>query len=112
MTYAGSRTLYAKWSKVTAPGKPTVSSLKSNTKNKATVTYNQVSAAEGYEIKYSTKSNFSSNSSSLRTTKLSYPIGSLGSGKKYYVKVRAYKKDSTGARIYGPWSTVQSVTVK
>ena len=112
VTYAGSRTLYAKWSKVTAPGKPTVSSLKSNTKNKATITYNQVSAAEGYEIKYSTKSNFSSNSSSLRTTKLSYPIGSLGSGKKYYVKVRAYKKDSTGARIYGAWSTVQSVTVK
>ncbi len=101
VTYAGSRTLYAKWSKVTAPGKPKISSLKSNVKNKATVTYDPVSGAEGYEIKYSTKPDFSSNSGSLRTTKLSYPVGSLGSGKKYYVKVRAYKKDSTDARIYG-----------
>ena len=112
MTYAGSRTLYAKWSKVTAPGKPKISSLKSNVKNKATVTYDPVSGAEGYEIKYSTKPDFSSNSGSLRTTKLSYPVGSLGSGKKYYVKVRAYKKDSTDARIYGAWSTVRSVKVK
>ncbi len=112
VTYAGSRTLYAKWSKVTAPGKPKISSLKSNVKNKATVTYDPVSGAEGYEIKYSTKPDFSSNSGSLRTTKLSYPVGSLGSGKKYYVKVRAYKKDSTDARIYGAWSTVQSVKVK
>ncbi len=112
VTYAGSRTLYAKWSKVTAPGKPKISSLKSNVKNKATVTYDPVSVAEGYEIKYSTKPDFSSNSGSLRTTKLSYPVGSLGSGKKYYVKVRAYKKDSTDARIYGAWSTVQSVKVK
>lgn len=112
VTYAGSRTLYAKWSKVTAPGKPKISSLKSNVKNKATVTYDSVSAAEGYEIKYSTKPDFSSNSGSLRTTKLSYPVGSLSSGKKYYVKVRAYKKDSTGARIYGTWSSVQSLTVK
>ena len=112
VTYAGSRTLYAKWSKVTAPGKPKISSLKSNVKNKATVTYDPVSGAEGYEIKYSTKPDFSSNSGSLRTTKLSYPVGPLGSGKKYYVKVRAYKKDSTDARIYGAWSTVQSVKVK
>ena len=112
VTYAGSRTLYAKWSKVTAPGKPKISSLKSNVKNKATVTYDPVSGAEGYEIKYSTKPDFSSNSGSLRTTKLSYPVGSLGSGKKYYVKVRAYKKDSTDAIIYGAWSTFQSVKVK
>lgn len=112
VTYAGSRTLYAKWSKVTAAGKPAITSLNSNTKKKMTVTYGKVSEAEGYEIKYSTKSNFSSGSNTVRTTKLTYPIGSLTSGKKYYVKVRAYKKDSTGARIYGGWSSVYSVTVK
>lgn len=112
VTYAGNRTLYAKWTKVTAPGKVTVSSLNSNTQKKMTLAYAKVSDAEGYEIKYSTKSNFSSNSKTIRTTKTTYSIGSLTRGKKYYVKIRAYKKDSTGERIYGAWSTVKSVTVQ
>ncbi len=112
VTYAGNRTLYAKWTKVTVPGKVTVSSLNSSTQKKMTLAYAKVSDAEGYEIKYSTKSNFSSNSKTIRTTKTTYSIGSLTRGKKYYVKIRAYKKDSTGERIYGAWSTVKSVTVQ
>ncbi len=38
------------------------------------------------------------------TKKLSKTLTGLKSKKKYYVKVRAFKKNSTGNRVYGKWS--------
>ena len=39
-------------------------------------------------------------------------VKSLSRGKTYYVKVRAYKTDVKGNKIYGSYSTVKKVKVK
>jgi endo-1,4-beta-xylanase len=36
----------------------------------------------------------------------------LQEGKNYYIKVRAYKTDSTGKKIYGAYSKVKKMVVK
>ena len=35
----------------------------------------------------------------------------LKKGKTYYVRVRAYKKDSTGRKVYGKYSKVMKVKI-
>ncbi len=38
-------------------------------------------------------------------------LSKLSKGKNYYAKVRAYKKDSTGAKVYGSFSSVKKVKI-
>ena len=38
-------------------------------------------------------------------------LSKLSKGKNYYVKVRAYKKDSTGAKVYGSFSGAKKVKI-
>ena len=33
-------------------------------------------------------------------------------GKTYYVQVRAFAKDSSGEKVYGPWSAKKKVKIK
>ena len=44
-------------------------------------------------------------------TGTSKTLSKLSIGKNYYVKVRAYKKDSTGAKVYGSFSSVKKVKI-
>ena len=44
-------------------------------------------------------------------TGTSKTLSKLSKGKNYYVKVRAYKKDSTGAKVYGSFSSVKKVKI-
>ena len=44
-------------------------------------------------------------------TGTSKTLSKLSKGKTYYVKVRAYKKDSTGAKVYGSFSSVKKVKI-
>lgn len=103
-------TVYAKWTKVTV-AKASVKTLKSSAKKKATVTVNSVSGAKGYQIVYSRSKTFSKKKTVTTTSKTKTLTG-LTSGKTYYVKVRAYKVDSTGKKVYGSYSTVKKITVK
>lgn len=103
-------TVYAKWTKVSVKTS-SLSSLTSKKSSNLTVAISSVSGAKGYQIVYSTSSTFAS-SKSTSTTSTSKTITGLNSGKTYYVKVRAYKTDSTGAKVYGSYSTVKKVTVK
>lgn len=64
----------------------------------------------GYQIKYSKSSKFK-NSKTKSVTKTSYTIKKLTAKKKYYVKVRAYKKAGT-KKIYGKWSSIKSKKTK
>ena len=45
------------------------------------------------------------------TTKTSYTISKLKKGKTYYVRIRAYKVDSTGKKVYGKYTSVKKVKV-
>lgn len=39
-------------------------------------------------------------------------INKLQKGKTYYVRIRAYKVDSTGAKVYGSYSKTAKVKIK
>lgn len=47
----------------------------------------------------------------VTVTGTSKTLSKLSKGKTYYVKVRAYRKDSTGAKVYGSFSSVKKVKI-
>jgi uncharacterized repeat protein (TIGR02543 family) len=47
----------------------------------------------------------------VTVTGTSKTLSKLSKGKNYYVKVRAYKKDSTGAKVYGSFSGAKKVKI-
>lgn len=107
-------TLYAKWTKVTKPSKVTVKSVTNVKGNKMKVTLKQkVSGAKGYEIKYTTDKKFKKSVKTVTSTKITKTISKLKKNKTYYVKVRAYKIDSAGEKVYSSsYSKVVKVTIK
>lgn len=86
-----------------SPGKIKSLKIKNSKGKKVKVTFQKVKGVDGYEIRYSTKSNMSG-SKMKRTKKTSYTISSLKKKKKYYVQIRTYIYDS-GEKVYGKWST-------
>jgi len=88
------------------PGKPTVKLTAG--KKKIKVKWNRISGASGYVIMRSTKK--SSGYKKIRTvtkgSTISFTNTKLKKGKKYYYKVRAYRKVS-GKKIYGKYSEVK-----
>lgn len=93
------------------PGKPTISSLKNSSGKKLTVKLSKkVSGASGYEVEYSTSSSFTSNVKKVTTQSTSVTLKNLTKGKRYYVRVRAYKTEKSG-KIYGSYSSVKSLKV-
>lgn len=95
---------------VKAPKKATVTSVKRNSAKKATVKWKKIAGVAGYQVTYSTKSNFKgAKTKNVASSKNSYVITGLKKGKVYYVKVRAYKKNSAGKKIVGAYSTVKKI---
>lgn len=107
---AQNQTLYAKWKKVSV-AKSSIKKLTSPKAKRIKVTFKKISGATGYEVCYSTKRNMSG-SKKILTTKTSRTIGNLRSGKTYYVRVRAYHKDSAGNKVWGKYSATKKITVK
>lgn len=106
----GNLTLYAKWSKVKV-AKVTLKSAKRSGANKIKVTFKKVSKAKGYEISYAQNKKFKK-AKNLTTGKTTYTIKKLKKGKTYYVRVRAYKYDSTKKKVYGKHSNTKKVIIK
>ena len=67
----------------------------------------------GYQIKYSTASNFSGGKSVYvkKNTSAKKTLTSLKSKKAYYVKVRSYKTVN-GVKYYGAWSNAKKIRTK
>lgn len=103
-------TLYAQWKKVSV-GKAKISGLKSSSSKKMSIAIKKISGAKGYEIVYAANSKFKS-SKKLTITSLTKTVNNLQKGKIYYVKVRAYKNDSAGSKVYGSYSSVKKVKIK
>lgn len=101
---------YKTLSSATKPAKPTLK-VTASTK-KAKLSWSKKTGT-GYEILYSTKSNFKSAKkvtvSGYKTT--SKTISKLTKGKKYYFKIRAYKTVD-GKKIYSDYSSVKSAKIK
>ncbi len=99
----------------TKPKKPSISKVTTKSKS-ITASWKKIKCS-GYELQYSTNSSMKG----AKTIKLSNAatakkIKSLKKGKKYYFRLRAYKKYifSTGktAKYYSSWSTKKSLTCK
>ena len=103
-------TLYAKWTKVNV-AKVSFKSAKNSKSKKILLKYKKISGAKGYEISYSTNKKFKKAVTKKNTAKTSYTISKLKKGKTYYVRIRAYKMDSTGKKVYGKYSSVKKVKI-
>lgn len=101
-------TLYAQW-KVNAP---TIKSVKKLTPAAVKVTYKKNSKASGYEIQYSTKSNFKgAQKVTSKKSATSKEITNLTPGKTYYFRMRSYYK-SGSKKYYGDWGKPKKVKLK
>ena len=97
--------------KAVALKKAVVKKVKALGKKKIKITVKKSSEqVSGYEVILSTKKNFK-NAKKITTKKNVVTVKKLKAGKKYFVKVRAFKKVGN-KNIYGKYSTVKKVTVK
>ena len=78
-------------------------------KRMMTISWNKASGVSGYEYQYSLKKNFAG-AKKINTKKGKVVVKKLKRGKKYYVRVRAYKLVN-GKKVYSAWSK-SSVKVK
>lgn len=87
--------------------KTTKAKIKKVTRKKIKLT--KVANAQGYEIKYSTSSNFrKKKTKTVKTKKLTYKLKKIKKTKTYYFKVRAYKEGAV-QKIHTKWSKVKKV---
>ncbi len=95
--------------------KASLTSVKSAGKKQLTVKWKTVADASGYEIRYSTSEKFTDKTTKTKTVKKQeaskVTLKKLKSGKKYSVKIRAYKTVS-GTTVYGSYSKVIRAKVK
>lgn len=109
---SGDHTLYAKWKKVKI-GRGEIKQLKQTSKTKLKVSQKKVSGAKGYQITYSTSKKFTKKTTKHKNASgTSKTLTKLKKGKTYYVKTRAYKKDSAGKKVYGTYSKVRKLKLK
>ena len=95
-----------------SPKKPAIKSVKAAKGKKLAVKWGKDKRASGYQIQVSTAKNFKKSMKSQKTSKASYTFKKLKAGKKYYVRLRSYKKVGKET-LYGPWSKVkQSSKIK
>lgn len=79
-------------------------------KKTATVTIKKVKGAKGYQIQYSRTGKGKKFTKSKVTSKTSCPLKKLKKG-TYRIKVRAYKLDGKGKKVYGKWSKAKKVII-
>lgn len=105
--------------KISITVKPKTPSVSLQSKNKRlTIKWKKISKATGYELQYSTNSSFKKGVKTVKISAVktvSKTIKGLKKGKKYYVRVRAYKTvkvNGKSTKIYSSWSTKKSIKIK
>lgn len=102
------------------PAKQKMASLKALDGKRLKVSWKKDERAAGYEIQYSTdrkfnkKKNIKTKVVKSKLTK-SLTIRNLKAGKRYYVRVRAFKQakiDDTSRKLYGAWSNSKNVKAR
>ena len=90
--------------------KTTLSSAKSSRKGQLQATWKKTAGNAGYQIQYATNAKFSG-AKTKNTKATRYTFQGLKSKRKYYVRVRTYKK--VGSNYwYSKWSNVRNVKIK
>lgn len=94
------------------PKSVSITSLTNKSSRKLYVKWSSSKSLQGYQIQYATNSSFTKGKHSIKQsgTSTSRTYSGLTKGKRYYVRVRAYKKVS-GTTYYGYWSPVKSIRI-
>ena len=93
---------------VEVPDAPSGISAVSKSYNQIKVSWNKVSGADGYKVSYGTSSKCSTKTVYVKSSTRSYVFKGLKTGRKYYVRVCAYKTVD-GKKVVGSPSSVKSV---
>lgn len=97
--------LYAKWDKVDIPKKAYIRWISKRQSPIISITCKETEGAEGYQIKYSLREDFKKkHTKTINTKSKNKKIKGLKKNEAYYVRIRTWRKDSTGKRIYGEYS--------
>ena len=93
--------------------RPAIKSVTNSASKKMTVKWAKNAKANGYQVQYSLKSNFSGAKSVAadKNSIVTKTIGGLTKGKKYYVRLRTYKKVGS-KKYYSTWSATKTVVIK
>ena len=114
ITFKGNYEGIKKLSFIINPKGTSLKKLKAG-KKRIRVTWNkQKKETSGYQIQYSTKKKFKSGNKTSKVKKnkiTSSTIKKLKAKKKYYVRIRTYKKVN-GKTYYSGWSKVRNITTK
>ena len=106
----GNIKLYAHWTKVKV-AKVSLKKPVSKKGGKVTVSWKKVSGAKGYQILYADTAKMKG-ANSVIVKKTSTTLKNLQKGKKCYIKVRAYKTDSAGKKVFGAYSSTKKILIK
>lgn len=96
------------------PKKAALNKLSSPKAGTIKVTWKKDAQASGYQLQYARNAKFKSGKKTVAISKKSITVkklSKLAKGKKYYVRIRAYKKID-GKKYYGAWSKANKVTCK
>lgn len=98
---------------VKRPGKVTIKSVTSK-KTSVTLKWKKVSGAKGYVVYRSTKksSGFKAVKTFKKGSTVKFTNKKLKKNKTYYYKIRAYKLNSKGKKVFGKYSKVKKIRTK
>lgn len=109
--YTGSQTYYYN----IKPAKTTLKIASASKKNMK-LTWKKAAGVNGYQIQYSTSSKFKgAKSLSVSSNTAAKTINKLSKNKKYFVRIRSYKKikeNKKNTYLYSSWSTVRNIKTK
>lgn len=101
-----------------SPKIPGISQIKSPSAKSVRLKWGKISCADGYQIQYSTTSNFKKGTYAFTVlsggSKTTASLGAkqrIKGGKTYYVRVRSFS-NKFGTRCYSAWSKTKSVRVR
>lgn len=103
--------VYAKWERIKVE-KASISKLQSKKTGRMTVDWKKEKSVSGYQLVYGSNSKMTKGKNTITTRSTGKTIKNLKKGRTYYVKVRAYKTDSAGKKVYGSYSKIQKVRIK
>ncbi len=112
----GGTNYFSGWTSLATPTKPyatKVTSLKTNKKHQLIAKWNRIYSCTGYQVQFMKKKNGSviATKTVKGSSKTSYTGKNFTKGRKYYVRVRAYKTVN-GTKYYSAWSKAKQIKCK
>lgn len=89
--------------------KPKIKSVVRKKNGKVVIKFKVSGKVDGYKVVYGTDKKLKKKTKTINVKKGSATLKNIKSKKIYYVKVRAYKMDSAGKKVYGKYSKTKRI---